>query len=220
MDLIKKDNFYLISALAAFYLIVFSTYLSFLFTCNIDNAIKNNQTLIIIMGYFLFFYLVTLSDKFNVDNHPIQNMLITLLYYIVFLFTTRMDIKITCIVVLIIFIINFLDINKEHYKILLKNQKSKKDDKTYLISLNKPFKIDLIPINEEQLIYIDNVELALNYSLYILIAIGFLSFFGEMKYMKGDKNISLYKLFFDRNICHIRDKRSTLDNILHAFNIK
>lgn len=218
MNLFEQSNFYLIAALSAFYLIVFSTYLSFLFTCNVDNAIKNNQKLIIVMGYFLFFYLVTIANKTLIDDHPIENMLITLLYYIVFLFTTRMDIKITFIAILIIFIINFMELNKEHYRLLMKNKTD--DKKIYWFTLHKPININLFEANESQLIFINDIQHILNYGLYILIAVGFLSFYGEMKYMKKNKNMPFYKLFFDRNICELRDNRSIYQNILHAINIK
>lgn len=218
MSLFQKYDFYLIAALAAFYLIVFSTYLSFLFTCNVDNAIKNNQTLIIVMGYFLFFYLVTLSNKTLADDHPIGNMVLTLVYYIVFLLTTRMDIKITFIAVLIIFIINFMEINKEHYRVLLES-KNNTNNKIYWITIKYPFEINLFQVTNEQLRIVNDIQYLLNYGLYILIAIGFLSFYGEMKYIKGDKNVSLVKIFFDRNICKIRDNRTILQNILHAIKI-
>ena len=218
MSLFERYDFYLIAALSAFYLIVFSTYLSFLFTCNVDNAIKNNQKLIIVMGYFLFFYLVTIANKTLLDDHPIENMLITLIYYIIFLFTTRMDIKITFIAVLIIFIINFMEINKDHYRLLIEHKTN--DEKIYWITLHKPISLNLFEVTESQLRFINDIQHILNYGLYLLIAIGFLSFYGEIKYLKGNKNISIVKLFFDRNICDLRNNRSIYQNILHAINIK
>lgn len=218
MALFEKNDFYLISALSAFYLIVFSTYLSFLFTCNVDNAIKKNQKLIIVMGYFLFFYLVTIADKSLTDDHPFEKMIITLLYYIIFLFTTRMDINITFMVILTIFIINFMELNKEHYRLLIKNKIN--NGKIYWFTLHNPIKINLFEVNESQLRFINDIQHILNYSLYLLISVGFLSFYGEMKYMKKNRNIPFYQLFFERNICKIRDKRSVYQNILHAINIK
>jgi hypothetical protein len=217
MSLFERYDFYLIAALSAFYLIVFSTYLSFLFTCNVDNAIKNNQKLIIVMGYFLFFYLVTLSNKTLIDDHPIENMLITLVYYIIFLFTTRMDIKIK-LAILIIFLINFMEINKDHYRLLLEHKTN--DEKIYWITLHKPISLNLFEVKESQLRFINDIQHILNYGFYLLIAIGFLSFYGEIKYLKGNKNISIVKLFFDRNICDLRNNRSIYQNVLHAINIK
>ncbi len=214
---IDNNNFYLITALSGFYLIVFSTYLSFLFTCSIDNEIKNNQLIILIIGYFLFFYLVTLTDKNNLIEHPIEKMLITLFYYIIFLLTTRLDIKITLWVIIIIFVINFLEINKEHYNLLL--QKKVEKENIYWITLKKPFEINLFKVNQAQLNALNTIQTFLYYSLFILIAVGFISFYGELKYLKGDKKISIFKLLFDRNICNLREDRTVYKNLLHAFNI-
>lgn len=211
-------DFYIITALSAFYLIVFSTYLSFLFTCDIDNLIKNNQTLIIILGYLLFFYLVTLTDKNNLSQHPIEKMIMTFLYYIIFLLTTRLEPKVILFVIIVIFIINFLQINKEHYLELLKNKKEKED--LYWITLHYPFNIKLFKVDFKHLKIIDEIEKYLFYILIISIVLGFVSFYGELKYMKKDSNISYYGLLFDRNICKFRNDRSLLQNIKYAFHIK
>lgn len=211
-------DFYIITALSAFYLIVFSTYLSFLFTCNIDNAIKNNQLIILILGYFLFFYLVTLTDKKYISEHPIEKMLKTFMYYILFLLTTRLEPKVILFVIIIIFIINFLQINKEHYLDLLENKNEKED--IYWITLHYPIELKLFKVNKEQLQILDNIENILYYVLIMSIIIGFISFYGELKYMKKDKNLSYYALLFDRNICKFRDGRTLFQNIKNAFNIK
>lgn len=211
-------DFYIITALSAFYLIVFSTYLSFLFTCNIDNAIKNNQLIILILGYFLFFYLVTLTDKKYVSEHPIEKMLKTFMYYLLFLLTTRLEPKVILFVIILIFIINFLQINKEHYLELLKNKKEKED--IYWITLHNPIELKLFKVKKEQLEMLDNIENILYYVLISSIIIGFVSFYGELKYMKKDSNISYYRLLFDRNICKFRDGRSLIQNIKYALNIK
>lgn len=211
-------DFYIITALSAFYLIVFSTYSSFLFTCNIDNAIKNNQFIILILGYFLFFYLVTLTDSKNIQSHPIEKMIITFMYYLLFLLTTRLEPKVILFVVVIIFIINFLEINKKHYLELL-NSKNEKED-IYWITLHYPIELKLFKVDRKQLKSIDYLENVLYYVLIVSIIIGFFSFYGELKYMKRDNNISYYRLLFDRNICKFRDGRSLIQNIKYAFNIK
>ena len=207
----------LIKSLAIFYLIIFSNYVLLLFTCYQQNIIKNNKLLQYILGFFLFYFLVGIfADTGDMEFiPPIQKLFLTIVYYLFFLITTRLDIKIMLLVLIFIFFIYFIEINKNYYiNLNLKNKnKSEKqfyDNHRYWITFDYPFKIRLFPFKANQIIYLDFIENISYFLIIFLVIIGIIAYIGEIKYQIGinKKNISWWNLLEDSKICNLSDRQS------------
>ena len=72
----------LIKSLAIFYLIVFSNFVTNLFTCYQTRIIVNSKLLQYLLGFFLFYFLVTID---LIAIPPIQKFIYTIVYYLFFI---------------------------------------------------------------------------------------------------------------------------------------
>ena len=109
-------------------------------------------------------------------------------------------------VLAIIFLIYFIELNKKFY---LKNKDSQNNlhDK-YWITLNFPFKVRLFHIKKTHFNIIEKVENILYIAIYVLIFLGLIAYGGEIKdTLTNKKNVTWFDVFADTNICHMKDKR-------------
>jgi hypothetical protein len=206
----------LIKSFAVFYLIIFSNTVLGLFTCEQINFIKKNKHVLIFIAFFLFYFLVTLAS--NSKNRefipPIQKLIYTVIYFIIFLITTRLDFRVMFAVLALIFIIYFIEINKDYYLELGKTIHDKKEKTIYdqytkfWVTLDYPYKIRLFPVSSEDFIIINKIEYVLYSLIYILLILGFISYRGEIKDTLGkNKDISWVEVFTDTEICKLNEKK-------------
>ena len=194
------ESYNMIKSFAILYILILASYLPSLFTCYEDNLFKNNIFLIHIVGFFVFYFLVTLTDESLKDVAPTEKLIISFFYFIIFLITTRMDIRITFAVIILIFIIHFINLNEEHYE---KQKKDKKD--TYWLSIGKPINIKYMKMEDKHMNDLNIVKKVLYYTLIILIVIGFIAYGGEIKeQLKGNNKISWFNILMRRDICRIK----------------
>jgi hypothetical protein len=207
----------LIKSIAVFYLIIFTNSVLGLFTCHQVNFVKKNKYILIIIAFLLFYFLVTSVS--NTGNFgfmpPIQKLIHTIIYFMIFLITTRLDFKVMFAVLFIIFTIYFIEINKIYYLELGKsiqdtNNKNIYDNYTkYWLTLDYPYKIRLFPIRPEHFIIINKIEYGLYSLIYILLILGFIAYHGEIKdTLVKNKHLSWIDVFTDTEICKLNERKS------------
>ena len=71
-----------IKSIALFYLIIFSNFLLQLLTCYQQNIINNNKLYQYILGFFLFYFLVSLTSNTGILIYlpPIQKIIMSFFY--------------------------------------------------------------------------------------------------------------------------------------------
>lgn len=73
------------------YMLIGANFLANLFGCEIQQLLTNSMVMKHIVGFMTMLFFVVIVDKTNMP--PAKKMANTLMYYFVFLLTTRMDIK-------------------------------------------------------------------------------------------------------------------------------
>ena len=207
----------LIKSFAVFYLIIFSNTVLGLFTCQQINFIQKNKSILIIIAFSLFYFLVTLvSETGNIEFiPPIQKLMYTIIYFIIFLITTRLDFRVMFTVLPLIFIIYFIEINKNYYLELGKTIQDKKEKAIYdqytkyWITLDYPYQIRLFQVRPEHFIIINKIEYILYSLIYMLLILGFIAYCGEIKdTLVKNKHLSWIDVFTDTQICKLNEKKS------------
>ena len=206
----------LIKSFAIFYLLLVGNYIaSSLFTCFQINFIKSHKALQLVIAFFLFYFLVTLvSNTGNLElTPPIEKLLYSLFYFMGFLLLMRLDIRVSAIVMILIFAIYFIELNKDYYlegenQIHNVTEKMVFEDNQYWITLNWPFKIRLFPVQKRDFKRINQVENAIYYVIILLLVFGFISYAGEIRdSLKKGKNLSWLDIVTDTEICKIKEKQ-------------
>ena len=205
----------LIKSLAVFYLIVFSNFITNLFTCYQTRIIINSKLIQYLLGFFLFYFLVT-ADLIAIP--PIQKLLYTIVYYIFFIVTTRLNMKIMLSVLFLIFVIYFIEMNKKFYlngqnDINIKDNNTAKevydDHRAYWITLDYPTKIRLFPVEKSQFVVLNKIEQLIYGLIILLVVTGLIAYGGELKdKFKKNKNINWIDVFEDTKICQLSDRKS------------
>ena len=220
INIIDTNNFYtyqkdMFITFAMFYMIVFGNFTKNIFTCRQIYFFENNKYFIYFVSFILFYFLCSLLSNIGTLKYepPIQKLLYTIIYFLFFLLTIRLDFKITFLVLAIIFLIYFINLNKNFY---LENKNSQNNlheqynnkSTNYWIHLDFPFKINLIPIKKTHFDIIDKIEYILFFCVYILIFLGLLAYGGEIKdTLTSKKEVTWFDVFADTKICHMKDKR-------------
>jgi len=207
----------LIKSFAIFYLLLVGNYIgSSIFTCFQINYIKNNKTLQLFISFFLFYFLVTLvSDTGKLEyTPPIEKFIYSIFYFLGFLIVMRLDIGISVLVILLIFLIYFLELNKDFYldkENTINNEKDREIYKNnrFWITINWPFKIRLFPVKENDFIIINKIEFIIYYLIIFLLIIGFIAYGGEIRdTLMKNYNITWIKVITDTSVCKIKDRKS------------
>ena len=208
----------LIKSLALFYLIIFSNFMLQLFTCYQQNIIIKNKVIQYIIGFFLFYFLVILvSNTANlVYIPPIQKFIYSIGYYLIFVITTRLNMKIMLTVLFLIFIIYFIELNKDYYLKIGKTIHEKDvinkqfyEEHNYWITIDFPVKVRLFPVEKSQFIFLNKIEEIIYTLIVVSIFAGFIAYGGELKdKFKKNKKISWEDVFEDTSVCKISEKKS------------
>ena len=207
----------LIKSFAIFYLLLVGNYIgSSIFTCFQINYIQKNKWLQLVISFLLFYFLVTLvSDTGKLEyTPPIEKLIYSIFYFLGFLVVMRLDVIISALVLLLIFIIYFLELNKDFYIDRGAEITDPKDEEIYnknkyWITLNWPYKVRLFPIKKTDFIIINRIERIIYYIIIFLLIIGFISYGGEINdTVVKSKNLTWFKIITDTNICILKDRKS------------
>jgi hypothetical protein len=207
----------LIKSFAIFYLLLVGNYIgSSIFTCFQINYIQKNKWLQLVISFLLFYFLVTLvSDTGKLEyTPPIEKLIYSIFYFLGFLVVMRLDVIISALVLLLIFIIYFLELNKDFYIDRGSEITDPKDEEIYnknkyWITLNWPYKVRLFPIKKTDFIIINRIERIIYYIIIFLLIIGFISYGGEINdTVVKSKNLTWFKIITDTNICILKDRKS------------
>ena len=211
----------MIQSIAIFYVFVFSTFIFTLFTCSERDFIMKNKTAQYVIGFFCFFFLVTLFSKTNnaMYEPPFQKLIKTFLYYIVFILSTRLDYRIMVIVLILIFVNYLIQLNEEYYKKLFDSNKIYELDKKnnpyynydYWITLTYPIKIRFLQVKKTDLNILNKINNYLYYIIIVLVVFGFICYGGEMKEtIKNSKNFTWTDVIYDNKDCKLKNSRKSL----------
>ncbi len=208
----------LIKSFAIFYLLLVGNYIgSSIFTCYQENLIKTHKSLQLIFAFFLFYFLVTLvSDTGNLEYvPPIEKLLYSLFYFIMFLIVMRLDIRISGLTLILIFIIYFLELNKDFYlekgkEITDPLEEEIYNKNKYWFTAEWPFKIRIKRVNKNDFKLINQIETAIYYIILFLLVIGFIAYGGEIKEtLKVKKGITWFDVILDTQICKMNIQRKS-----------
>ena len=212
-----------IKSIAIFYIILFSHFNNDLLTCYQKSYINNNQTIQYILGFFSLYFLVSL---FSTTGHikympPIQKLFNTIVYYILFLLSVRLDYRIMTLTIFLIIFVYFLQLNVNYYTINLNSTSQDNPDNLqidkeyeqykYWITWDYPIKIRLFPVKKSQLNKITYLNYILYYIIIILLVFGFICYGGEMKdKIKNNKSLTWFTVLFDTSICKMKKSKPLL----------
>lgn len=116
------------------YLIISGNYLANLFGCRTQEALNNNMWLKHLLGFMtMFFFVVLVDSKSKWSDSPRTQLLFTLLFYCMFVITTRMDYKWWLAFIIGLSLIYILQVYKEHDKTEESNRKNYETYQRYLI---------------------------------------------------------------------------------------
>lgn len=226
---ISQNQADLIKSFAIFYLLLVGNYVgTSIFTCFQITYIQKNKWLQLLISFLLFYFLVTLvSDTGKLEfTPPIEKFVYSIFYFIGFLVVMRLDMRISALVLLLIFILYFLELNKDFY---LERGSSITDpvdqdiynSNKYWITLNWPYKIRLFKVNKSDFKYVNQVETLIYYFILFLLVIGFISYGGEIHdTLKKTKNLTWLDIISDTDICRLKDRKSFLHYLKVGLGLK
>jgi hypothetical protein len=208
----------LIKSFAIFYLLLVGNYVTqSMFTCFQIKFITIHKSLQLFFAFLLFYFLVTLISNTGTRLFipPIEKLLYSVFYFFGFLLVMRLNIFVTFIALSLIFIIYFLELNKEFYLDGEQNVTDAKDlevfkSNYYWITINWPFKLKLFPVKKSEFRIINKVENIIFYIIMVTLIIGFISYGGELKdtIRRSKKQIRWIDIITDSTICKLKDRKT------------
>jgi len=207
----------IIKSIAIFYLLLVGNYIgTSLFTCFQINYIKEHKYLQLIISFLLFYFLVIIvSDTGKLEfTPPIEKLIYSLFYFLMFIVVMRLDMVITAMVLSFIFIIYFIELNKNFYldkgsKIDNIGDNEIYNNNQYWITTNWPVRVRLFKVNKDDFIIINKIEGIIYYIIILLLVIGFISYGGEIHdTVKNSKNLTWLDVFYNTDICKLKDRKS------------
>lgn len=226
---ISQNQADMIKSFAIFYLLLIGNYVgSSIFTCFQINYIKQHKWLQLLLSFLLFYFLVTLVSETGKLEYtpPIEKLIYSIFYFIGFLVVMRLDMQISALVLLLIFVIYFLELNKEFYlekrtKIIHLVDQDIYNENQYWITFNWPYKIRLLKIEKDDFTIINQIETLIYYFIVFLLVIGFISYGGEIHdTLKRTKNLTWLDIITDTDICRLKDRKSFLHYLKVGIGIK
>jgi len=226
---ISQNQADLIKSFAIFYLLLVGNYVgTSIFTCFQITYIQKNKWLQILISFLLFYFLVTLvSDTGKLEfTPPIEKFVYSIFYFIGFLVVMRLDMRISALVLLLIFIIYFLELNKDFYLdrgINIDNPVDQDiyNSNKYWITFNWPFRIRLFKVSNGDFKLINQIETIIYYFIIFLLVIGFISYGGEIHdTVKKSKNLTWMDIITDTDICRLKDRKSFLHYLKVGLGLK
>lgn len=226
---ISQNQADLIKSFAIFYLLLVGNYVgTSIFTCFQITYIQKNKWLQILISFLLFYFLVTLvSDTGKLEfTPPIEKFVYSIFYFIGFLVVMRLDMRISALVLLLIFIIYFLELNKDFYLdrgINIDNPVDQDiyNSNKYWITFNWPFRIRLFKVSNGDFKLINQIETIIYYFIIFLLVIGFIAYGGEIHdTVKKTKNLTWVDIVTDTDICRLKDRKSFLHYLKVGLGLK
>lgn len=99
--------------LFVFYMLVSTNFLADLIGCQMKQILHSSMLAKHILGFILLFFLVTLGNKTDIDEHIIRNLILTTLVYTWFIVTTHSPFIISLIIIILLIILYILNKRKE-----------------------------------------------------------------------------------------------------------
>ena len=207
----------IIKSFAVFSLLLIGNYVgTSIFTCSQVNYIKKHKFIQLFGAFLLFYFLDTLLSETGKLEYtpPIEKLLYSFIYFIGFLIIMRLYVTISLLVLFFIFIIYFIETNKEFYlergsKITDPEDKNIYNDNRYWITLNYPYKIRLFKVKQSDFKFIDKIEICIYYVIVILLVMGFISYGGEIHdTLSKSSKLNWIHVILDTNICKLQDRKS------------
>jgi hypothetical protein len=194
-----------------------------IFTCFQIKYIQENKWLQLVISFLLFYFLVTLvSDTGKLEfTPPIEKFIYSIFYFIGFLVVMRLDMRISALVLLLIFVIYFLELNKDFYldrgtDINNPIDQDIYNSNKYWITFNWPYKIRLFKVHDDNFKLINKVETIIYYVIIGLLVIGFISYGGEIHdTIKKNRDLTWIDVVSDTDICRLKNRK----NFLHYLKV-
>ena len=198
----------MVKSFAVFLMIIFGARIGdSLINCEQLLFLKNSKWFNLVASFFLFYFLVTIFSTTGTFEHisPFVKFLYSIIYFLVFIIVMRLDMRISFVVFILIFTIYFIELNKDYY--LDPKNRNKNNMNTYLISIDWPFKLELIPINHDLLTVLNKTEKLMFYIILILLVFGFISYGGEIRDTVRGSKLTWVDVITDTKFCKIKDRK-------------
>jgi cell division protein FtsL len=134
------------------------------------------------------------------------------MYFMGFLIVIRLDMILSALIILFIFIIYFIELNKDFY---LDHSTHDADDKKmdnnnkYWITFNTPYNIRLFKVNQTDFKIINKIEILLYYVIVILLVAGFIEYVGKIRDTLSKTNkLTWVDIMLDTNISKLQYNKS------------
>jgi hypothetical protein len=133
----------------------------------------------------------------------------------------RLDMRISALVLLLIFVIYFLELNKDFYldrgtDINNPIDQDIYNSNKYWITFNWPYKIRLFKVHDDNFKLINKVETIIYYVIIGLLVIGFISYGGEIHdTIKKNRDLTWIDVVSDTDICRLKNRK----NFLHYLKV-
>ncbi len=226
---ISQNEADLIKSFAIFYLLLVGNHVgTSIFTCFQIEYLQKHKLLQRLIAFLVFYFLVTIvSDTGNLKfTPPIEKFFYSILYFMGFLIVMRLDMRIFALVLVLIFTIYFLELNKKFY-LDTGNNINKQIDKyiynsnRYWITFNWPFKIRLFKVRNEDFRWINQIEKIIYHVILFLLVIGFIAYKGEIhESVKKNKNLNWIDVIGDTDICRLKDRKPFLHYLQVGLGVK
>lgn len=206
----------IIKSFALFFLLLIGNFIfGSIFTCYQINHIKSHKWIQLSLAFFLFYFLVGLiSDTGKLElTPPIEKLIYSIFYFLGFLLVMRLDMSISILVLLLVFVIYFLELNKEFYlekgdSITNVVDRNIYNQNKYWITLNWPKKIRLFPVSDSDFNVINKTETILYYIILFLLIIGFIAYGGEIHdTVSRSQNLTWFDVIGDTSLCKLKDRK-------------
>jgi len=226
---ISQNQADLIKSFAVFYLLLVGNYIgSSIFTCFQINYIRQHKLVKLVLSFLLFYFLVIIVSETGKLEYtpPIEKLIYSIFYFIGFLIVMRLDMTISILVLLLIFFLYFLELNKDFYlekgtNIIDIADKDIYNENQYWITFNWPYKIRLFKIKKEDFRIINRIEKIIFYFILFLLVIGFISYGGEIyDTLKQRKKISWIDIITHTDVCRLNDRKSFLHYLQVGLRLK
>jgi len=221
----------IITSIAIFYIILYSHFNVELLGCYQKNLINNNTFIKYGLGFICLFFLVTLFSKTGQMSYvpPIQKLIHTFVYYIIFLLSLRLDYRVSGLAICLILFTYFLELNvnffeqriQEHNTNPSKEPEALYNKYNHWLTLDYPVKVNLFPVTKQQLTALTYLDSILFYIIIGILIFGFICYGGEIKdKLKGNKSLTWLKVITDTNDCKIKDAKPLLYYFKQGLGIK
>ena len=138
----------------------------------------------------------------------------------------RLDLVITALVLLLIFIIYFIELNKDFYldrgsEINDPIDQDVYNSHQYWITFDWPYKIRLFHVKSDDFIIINKIETIIYYMIIFLLVIGVISYGGEIHdSIKNSKNLTWVDIILNKDVCRLNERKSFFHYLKIGFGIK